>query len=48
MMKVNLRSGATLDAHEIEVGQHTISLLDRNGDKMNAVGQPLVESIEAV
>lgn len=48
MMKVNLNSGAVLDAHEIEVGQHTIELIDRNGDTLNKVGQPLVESIEAI
>lgn len=48
MMKVNLNSGATLDAESVEVSQHTLVLKDRNGDIMDRVGQPLVESIEAV
>ena len=48
MMKIELTSGKALDAHEIEVEQHTIKLLDRNGDTMDHVGQPLVDSITAV
>jgi hypothetical protein len=48
MMKVNLRSGKTLDAETVEVNQHTLVLKDRNGDIMNRVGQPIVESFEAV
>jgi hypothetical protein len=48
MMKINLRSGKTLDAEKIETGQHAYKLLDRNGDVMNHLGKPLVESIESV
>lgn len=48
MMKVNLRSGKTLDAHRIEPDGHATKLLDRNGDVMNHVGDCLIESIESV
>ena len=46
MMKVNLTSGNTLDAHEVKCNGYTFDLLDRNGDKLNTVGSPLVETIE--
>jgi len=48
MMKVNLQSGVTLDAQTVEVDQHTLVLKDRNGDTLNRVGQPLVDSVEAI
>jgi hypothetical protein len=48
MLKINLNSGAVLDAHEIEHEGYVFKLLDRNGDVMDHVGQPLVDSIEAV
>jgi hypothetical protein len=48
MILVKLTSGKELDAHGLELSQHTVELLDRNGDVMHRVGQPLVDSIEQV
>jgi len=48
MLKIELTSGKMLDAETVEMNSHTVELLDRNGDVLNRVGHPLVESIEAL
>lgn len=47
-VKVTLRSGSVLDAEKVTVEEYVVRLHDRNGDVMDNVGQPLVDSIESV